>query len=119
MTFNGGIKIMTVGPTEWLVIAAIAMLLIGPKKLPDLARAMGSAQKEYEDARKTSSTKKTAERKEEDLLIEQAKRLGIKTDGKSIDQIAQEVLQKADEESKKLQDESESEVEEESIETVE
>ncbi|MFX0196463.1 MAG: twin-arginine translocase TatA/TatE family subunit [Candidatus Hodarchaeota archaeon] len=93
---------MPVGPTEWLVIVAIALLLIGPKKLPDLARALGSAQKEYEDARKTAITKKTEEKKEEELLIEQAKKLGIKTEGKTIEQIAQEVLQKAEEESAKL-----------------
>ena len=98
---------MTIGPTEWLVIAAIAMLLIGPKKLPDLARALGSAQKEYEDARRTAVTKKTEEKKEEELLIEQAKKLGIKTEGKSIEQIAQEVLNKAEEESAKLKAEPE------------
>jgi len=101
---------VTIGPTEWLVIAAIAMLLIGPKKLPDLARAMGSAQHEYEDARKTSVTRKTEGQKEEELLIEQAKRMGIRTEGKSIDQIAHEVLQKAEEESAKLQSEPEPEL---------
>ncbi|MFQ6125963.1 MAG: twin-arginine translocase TatA/TatE family subunit [Candidatus Heimdallarchaeota archaeon] len=98
---------MNVGSTEWLVIILIALLLIGPKKLPDLARALGSAQKEYEDARRTSLTKKTKEKKEEELLIEQAKKLGIKTEGKTIEQIAQEVLQKAEEESAKLKAEPE------------
>ena len=100
---------MTIGPTEWLVIAAIAMLLIGPKKLPDLARALGSAQHEYEDARKTAVTRKTEDQKEEELLIEQAKRMGISTDGKSIEQIAQEVLQKAEEEAAKISAEPEPE----------
>ncbi|MFQ5821763.1 MAG: twin-arginine translocase TatA/TatE family subunit [Candidatus Heimdallarchaeota archaeon] len=101
---------MVVGSTEWLVIIAIALLLIGPKKLPDLARALGSAQKEYEDARKNVMTKKTEEKKEEELLIEQAKKLGIKTEGKTIEQIAQEVLQKAEEEQAKLKAEPEPEV---------
>ncbi|MFX0195246.1 MAG: twin-arginine translocase TatA/TatE family subunit [Candidatus Hodarchaeota archaeon] len=98
---------MVVGSTEWLVIILIALLLIGPKKLPDLARALGSAQKEYEDARRTTVTKKTEEKKEEELLIEQAKKLGIKTEGKTIEQIAQEVLQKAEEEQVKLKAEPE------------
>lgn len=93
---------MVVGSTEWLVIILIALLLIGPKKLPELARSLGSAQKEYEDARRTIVTKKTEEKKEEELLIEQAKKLGIKTEGKTIEQIAQEVLQKAEEEQAKL-----------------
>ena len=101
---------MVVGSTEWLAIIAIVLLLIGPKKLPDLARALGSAQKEYEDARRTSVTKKTEEKKEEELLIEQAKKLGIKTEGKTIEQIAQEVLQKAEEEQAKFKAESDPKV---------
>lgn len=28
-------------PIEWIVIAAVALLLLGPKKLPELARSLG------------------------------------------------------------------------------
>jgi len=56
-------------------------------------------------------TRKTEEQKEEELLIEQAKKLGIKTEGNSIEQIAQEALQKAEEESAKLKAEPEPEPE--------
>lgn len=38
---------MRVGPTELLVILAIILLLFGPKKLPELARGMGEAVKEF------------------------------------------------------------------------
>lgn len=38
---------MNLGPTELIVILAIVMLLFGAKKLPDLARSLGQAQREF------------------------------------------------------------------------
>lgn len=40
---------MNLGPTELIVILAIVMLLFGAKKLPDLARSLGQAQREFRD----------------------------------------------------------------------
>lgn len=40
------------GLSELLVIAAIALLVIGPKRLPEVARAMGQATKAFQDALK-------------------------------------------------------------------
>ncbi len=34
-------------PTELLIILAIILVLFGAKKLPDLARSLGSASKEF------------------------------------------------------------------------
>jgi len=31
------------GPTEWILIAAIVLLLFGARKLPELARSMGGS----------------------------------------------------------------------------
>ncbi len=36
-----------IGPTELLVILAIVLLIIGPKKLPELARSIGLGVKEF------------------------------------------------------------------------
>jgi sec-independent protein translocase protein TatA len=38
---------MDIGPTELLIVLAIALLLFGSKKLPDLAKGMGQAAKEF------------------------------------------------------------------------
>jgi sec-independent protein translocase protein TatA len=38
---------MDVGPVELLIVLAVIVLLFGSKKLPDLARGMGQAAKEF------------------------------------------------------------------------
>ncbi|MFQ5477776.1 MAG: twin-arginine translocase TatA/TatE family subunit [Candidatus Binatia bacterium] len=38
------------GPTELIVILVIALLVIGPKKLPDLARSLGKGLAEFRRA---------------------------------------------------------------------
>jgi len=38
---------MPIGMTEILIILVIILLLFGPKKLPDLARAVGNSVREY------------------------------------------------------------------------
>jgi len=39
-----------IGLPELLVILAIALLIFGPKKLPDLARSLGQAVRGFKDA---------------------------------------------------------------------
>lgn len=39
---------MDVGPSELLIILAVVMLLFGGKKLPELARSIGQAKREFE-----------------------------------------------------------------------
>ncbi|RMF91107.1 MAG: twin-arginine translocase TatA/TatE family subunit [Methanobacteriota archaeon] len=43
---------MTTGGTELLVVLAIAVILFGPKKLPELARTLGQAVGEYHRAQR-------------------------------------------------------------------
>lgn len=38
------------GVTEWLFILIVALLLFGPKKLPELGRAVGKALREFKEA---------------------------------------------------------------------
>jgi sec-independent protein translocase protein TatA len=35
------------GPTEWLIILAVVLLLFGSTQLPKLARSLGQASKEF------------------------------------------------------------------------
>tara|TARA_B100002003_G_C13930007_1_gene451798 strand:+ start:157 stop:450 length:294 start_codon:yes stop_codon:yes gene_type:complete len=82
---------------ELVVILFIILLLFGGKKLPELARSMGSAVKEYTAATKEPIKyveEKTKDKDEEDreAIIEAAKKLGIETEGRSISEIAQDIV---------------------------
>jgi len=44
------------GAPELLIVLAIAMLLFGSAKLPKLARSLGSARREFEDAQRLART---------------------------------------------------------------
>jgi len=45
-----------IGPTEALVIAlAVLALILGPKKLPELAASIGEARKEFKQSMKDES----------------------------------------------------------------
>jgi TatA/E family protein of Tat protein translocase len=51
---------MDLGPTELLIVLAIALLLFGGAKLPKLARSMGEASREFKkgvDGHKTEALK--------------------------------------------------------------
>jgi sec-independent protein translocase protein TatA len=43
---------MAIGTTELLLVLLIVLILFGGKKLPELARALGLAKKEFEKAQK-------------------------------------------------------------------
>jgi len=83
------------GTTELLVVLFIILLLFGGKKLPELARSMGSAVREYSKASTTEVEERKAPRKEDEeraAIIEAAKKMGIETEGRSIKEIAQELV---------------------------
>ena len=82
------------------LLIAVGVLLIvflwGPQKLPELARSVGLAKKEFEKAAKeaTSTTTVTANPAtsvSNDALIVAANSLGIVTQGKTKEEIAQEI----------------------------
>jgi TatA/E family protein of Tat protein translocase len=39
-----------IGPTELIIILVLALIVIGPKKLPDLAKALGKGMAEFKKA---------------------------------------------------------------------
>ena len=39
-----------IGPTELIIILVIALIVIGPKKLPDIAKALGKGMAEFKKA---------------------------------------------------------------------
>jgi len=84
---------------EWIVVLGIVAVLIlwGPKKLPELAKAIGEARKEFQKASKEVTKPPSEEETKpssDDLLIETAQMLGISTEGKTKEQIALEIVEK-------------------------
>lgn len=84
------------GWPELTLIILILLLLLGPSRLPALAKSMGQTVKEFRKATETPETTeeaKTAEEKPESelLLVDVAKKLGIKTEGKTAKELAEEI----------------------------
>ena len=102
---------------EWIIIGVVAIVIImwGPAKIPEFARSLGRAKGEFSKAQKefteaaTSAAPTTnnavfAESRpasanvintKDELLLETAQRLGIPTEGKTREQISEEISVKA------------------------
>jgi sec-independent protein translocase protein TatA len=39
-----------IGPTELIVVLVVALLVFGPKRLPDLGRSLGSGMREFKES---------------------------------------------------------------------
>ncbi|MDG6906552.1 MAG: twin-arginine translocase TatA/TatE family subunit [Nitrososphaerota archaeon] len=104
-------------PIVWILIVAVVIFLFGANKIPQFARAIGNARKEFSEASKeltnpTSAPQPTAAgataqavnpmttqvvqpaAQTVDPLIEAARKEGIDTQGKTKDQIATELAWK-------------------------
>lgn len=106
---------MAIGdPIQWIIIAVVVVVIFlwGPQKIPDLARAVGRARREFDQASKEMNdavsgkpsqsaavpqavTAPAPEKSGDQVLIETAKKLGVSTEGKTRDQISQEILEKS------------------------
>jgi len=87
---------------EWVLILLVVVVIIiwGPKKIPELARAIGRARGEFERASREyaygtpprQSTQAETGFSSDDMLVSIAKGLGIETEGKSKEEIFQEII---------------------------
>lgn len=86
-------------------IIAVVVILWGPAKIPEFARALGRAKGEFEKASQefnatanqtaTQTPVANTSKSSDDLLIETARKLGIKTEGKTREEISEEIIKKA------------------------
>ncbi len=89
---------------EWLIVVAVVLVIFiwGPQKLPELARSIGLAKKEFDKATKEASgtvvsttSVPTASATGDDPLIVAARSLNIVTEGKTKEEIAKEIAEKS------------------------
>jgi sec-independent protein translocase protein TatA len=94
---------------EWIIIGVVAIVIImwGPSKIPEFAKSLGKAKGEFAKAQKefeaaalsvenapTAPAAKTTIRSKDEILLQTAKDLGIPTDGKTREQISEEIALK-------------------------
>jgi sec-independent protein translocase protein TatA len=92
---------------EWIIIGVVAIVIImwGPSKIPEMAKALGKAKGEFSKAQKeftdaaiatenSPTTVQSTIRSRDEILLKTAKDLGISTDGKTREQITDEIALK-------------------------
>jgi len=94
---------------EWLILIFLALILIfGAKKIPELARALGRAKMEFERGKmeiekelKEEPIKKPKQQQSQTIdlesrekLVKLAKELGIESEGKTNDELRDEIIKK-------------------------
>lgn len=77
----------TLGTTEILFLLLLIVLLFGAAKIPDLARSLGKAQKEFNKARQELEDEAPPPPSEEDRVRKAARDLGISVEGKSVEEL--------------------------------
>src|SRR5712691_10751790 len=87
---------------EAIVIGIILVVIFiwGPNKIPEIARGLGRARREFDEASKglTTDTTTSTPRVETSLsdpLIDTAQRLGITTEGKTRQEVSDEIVRVA------------------------
>ncbi len=98
---------MALDPLELMVIGVILVVIFlwGPQKIPEIARAIGRARREFDQASKELSgsfaasgvlaAESQTSKSGDELLIETARKLGIPTTGKTREQISDEIVKKS------------------------
>jgi sec-independent protein translocase protein TatA len=84
-----------------LILGVVAVILIwGPAKIPELDRSIGRARKEFDDASRgvmqpLSTPTASPSISTPDSLVDTAQKLGINTEGKTRQEISDEIVRNA------------------------
>jgi len=76
----------------------VVVLIWGPQKIPDLARSLGTARREFDEASRGLTRPPAASRTDtltSDPLLEVAQKLGINTQGKTRQEIQDAIVRTA------------------------
>jgi len=83
------------GGLEILIVFFIALLLFGPKKIPEIARTLGEAVREFKKASTPLAMPAIKRSSDQELLLKVAKELGVEVEGKSSDEVAKAIIEAA------------------------
>ncbi len=93
---------------EWIILLAfIIIILFGAKKLPELARSIGKATGEFQRGRQEiekelkTISEAPKEESEKQRLMKAAQELGINTEGKTEEEIRNQIKEKLSEKESK------------------
>lgn len=79
---------MSINGVEWLLIFVVALILFGPKKLPELGRSLGKSLREFKKATSgmmsEEETGKETQAKTEEMKVENKKNEDVKTEAKNM-----------------------------------
>jgi len=81
------------GWQELIIILVIIIFLFGASRLKGLAKALGESVREFKEA--TSESPRTKREEEEETIIKAAEKMGVRTEGKSVEQILHTMSEKA------------------------
>jgi len=87
-----------IGPWEIALILVIVLILFGGRKLPQLAKAIGETIREYRKASSEPTAEETQKpeiESEEEILRETARKLGIDVQGKTAQQLSEEIVKRS------------------------
>jgi sec-independent protein translocase protein TatA len=93
--------LLVLGWPETILILVVLLFVFGPKKLPEIAREIGRAWREFTKA--SSGVEETVQSPKSQLggsgeaetLLNIARKLNVNTEGKTLKQIADEIVAKA------------------------
>jgi len=83
------------GTPELLLILFLILILFGGRQLPELAKSLGEALREFTTASRESmkqSEPKTKEDEQREAILIAAKKMNIDTEGRSIEDIAKDLV---------------------------
>jgi len=83
------------GNTELLLILFLILILFGGRQLPELAKSLGQASREFTSASRESmkqSEPKTEEEEKREAILIAARKMNIETEGRSIEDIAKDLV---------------------------
>ena len=84
-----------IGWPELILVLVILIFIFGAGRLKSIMKGLGESVREFKSATSEEPVS-SSNKKEEDTIIEAAQKLGIETEGKSVDEVLKEMAQKVE-----------------------
>jgi TatA/E family protein of Tat protein translocase len=84
-----------IGWPELILILAILIFIFGASRLRGLAKALGESVKVFKETTESPETKKEEKEGEKDAIIKAAKKMGVETEGRGMEEILNDMTKMA------------------------